>query len=475
MTENIINKVLEIENSNIERIMSFAINGNMHLWPLIRFEFLMKIIYKELNLQQAHASMKIPTLLEVIKFISQTLFYNPFSAKHKDILIFGSGASNITINGFYFNRVNEYFVEYQKESTNYMEQSIEIKTFIPRKLKYIYFRDYLYITILLKSKFSNINKHDSAAINDFMDNMCNYYHEFDIYPLREYFTSQLIIFSKKLPYYLSLYSRLLQKINPQILFIEDGSYGSEKAIIIDVAKRLGIKVGEFQHGTICPSHHAYNYPARVKESEYSKYLPDFLLTYGEYWSNVANTCSKKIIIGNPNFEKRLNELKSCNSSNIKKIILIVSQGTVTKKMVELAKKINKLVEHDNELRIIFRLHPGEVGFAKRYQELFDYQNIEVSQTGDIYDLIAQSDYIVGSSSTTLFESKAFDKPVYVYKNDDSELFVSKEFGIWFESADELLHLLKNKDRKWKNEKSFYWADNWKMNYEKFLKNEIGIA
>ncbi|MBC7092154.1 MAG: CDP-glycerol glycerophosphotransferase family protein, partial [Nitrososphaeria archaeon] len=156
-----------------------------------------------------------------------------------------------------------------------------------------------------------------------------------------------------------------------------------------------------------------------------------------------------------------------------KTILIVSQWTVTDINADLAKKLSRMI--DDHYRIVFRLHPGEVAFKERYQGLFNYKNIEVNSSGDIYELIHSSDYVVSVYSTTIFEAASFGKPVYIYRHPLSELYIPENLGLWFSDAEELLELIRN-DKRADNsyDLNYFWNKNWKENYISFLEHEIGI-
>uniref|UniRef100_A0A7V4KBJ5 Uncharacterized protein n=1 Tax=Fervidobacterium pennivorans TaxID=93466 RepID=A0A7V4KBJ5_FERPE len=275
------------------------------------------------------------------------------------------------------------------------------------------------------------------------------------------------------------YKRLFEKIQPKAIFLNCASYGGMNVVIIKTAKQMGIKVGEFQHGVITKLHPAYNYGTAVFTSEwYKEYLPDYLLTYGDFWNEQAKIPTKKVTIGNPHFWFNYNSSKVNNKvpSNIgkkNKTILIVSQWTVTDINVDLAKKLSRMI--DDHYRIVFRLHPGEVAFKEKYQELFNYKNIEVNKSGDIYELIRASDYVVSVYSTTIFEAASFGKPVYIYKHPLAELYIPESLGLRFSTAEELLELIKNDKKAGNNfDLNYFWNENWKENYLSFLEREIGI-
>ncbi|GAI76912.1 unnamed protein product, partial [marine sediment metagenome] len=203
-------------------------------------------------------------------------------------------------------------------------------------------------------------------------------------------------------YYRSYLKNVFKKLNPKIIFVRQASYGGFKSILIKTAKENGIITGEFQHGIIYEGHMAYNYGDAVFKSEqYKKALPDYILTFGDYWNDKIKVPSKIITIGNPHFYKSIKKYKDIKEQ--KDSILIISQGSITDKFVKIAKYLSEELQN---YRILFKLHPGEVPFEGRYKELYKYANIEIAKSGDIYEYIAQFENIVAYNSTTIYEARA---------------------------------------------------------------------
>ena len=88
---------------------------------------------------------------------------------------------------------------------------------------------------------------------------------------------------------------LIKRINPSSVFIEDGYYGGENAIINLICSNFKIKTIEPQHGFITNNHQAYNLGNVTP-----KYFPDILLTYGEYWETQIKIPNKSYAVGNFN-------------------------------------------------------------------------------------------------------------------------------------------------------------------------------
>lgn len=468
-------KILRLESKNNNFIEYKIYNNRILLWQLIRSEILQDIISKENSFEVAHGINNNRRLFDLFIYLITSVLYSPYRLKKNDIIVFGLGVSNIKKGKLYYNKVNEYFVDLFRDKTCYIETSKDRKYFLPKIRKNLYFKDLIGLKIFLKSKtVGSLKKEDCKVIDDFIEKLKSVFYEHDLD--FKYYEKKLIGILRKIPFYFIEYEKILKRSNPKVIFVEDGNYGGENSVLIAIAKSFGIKVGEFQHGYVGLNHVAYNYQFdNIKNiEEYKRFVPDYYLTYGKFWSENIRIIGKSVEVGNPHFENMIKKYIRKTRVEEEKNILVVSQGTVTKKMVEFTKELVKIID-SKKYKITFRLHPGEVAFKERYEKLYEIDSIQVSNSGDIYELISRSDIIIGSSSTTLFEAKAFDKTVYILRNSDSELFISKEFGIWVNSAEEFYeNILQNKQDKKKEEKSFFWADNWEENYKEFLQKEVGI-
>ena len=148
-------------------------------------------------------------------------------------------------------------------------------------------------------------------------------------------------------------------------------------------------------------------------------------------------------------------------------MLIVSQGTVTRNMVDIAKKLSQAFR---DYKIIFKLHPGEIPFKERYILLKSYSNIEIIGDHNIYKLIVKSSIIIGYNSTTLFEALKFpEKRIFILENDD----VPNEMGYKFTNIEELIEAIKDNSKGFPKVKSeYFWASNWEERFREFMKNEL---
>ncbi|GAH25010.1 unnamed protein product, partial [marine sediment metagenome] len=180
--------------------------------------------------------------------------------------------------------------------------------------------------------------------------------------------------------------------------------------------------------------------------------------------------SKKITIGNPHFYESIKKYKEIKEQ--KDSILIISQGDITDKFVNIAKYISEKLPN---YRILFKLHPGEVPFESRYKELYKYANIELAKSGDIYKYIAQFENIVACYSTAIFEALGFNKKIFILDNDMSKKKIPEDIGVRFKENEELKDLILNtKELDIHQNLEHYFNSNWKENYKIFLNEEVGI-
>ncbi|GAF86230.1 unnamed protein product, partial [marine sediment metagenome] len=226
-----------------------------------------------------------------------------------------------------------------------------------------------------------------------------------------------------------------------------------------------------QHGFVSKEHYAYNYPQYCIDNNHHQcrdYLPDYLLMFGEYWAENIRIPSKKIVVGYPYLNEILNRLIEYIKPKTKSI-LIVSQGTVTKSMVNIAKKLSRTF---TDYKIIFKLHPGEIPFKERYSLLKNLSNIEIIGNYNIFELIAKNKIIIGYNSTTLVEALKFPgKRIFILENND----VPNEIGYKFTNVEELIEAIKDNSKGYPKAKpEYFWASNWEERFQEFMRNEVDL-
>ena len=464
-----------IKFENNEKLLNFSFKQNNTLiWPFVRVELFFKIIEKEVHTEFVSPPLNLEMAKKMkfrdkIDYLVKLLLYNPFFiSKQFDILIIGKNGT-ILKDGKWLNKVNDYFGLEYEEQTLFLDLSNWFKFNFPRYPKYVKCFDAIKVKSTIQNiLFGNVNSEDKKEIENFI----NFLKKELPVKLDENFykalQKKLLFTSSELKYFERGCKKKFLKIKPKILILQDAHYGGY-GLISKWAKDLGIKVAEFQHGVIVEAHPAYNFGSAVFHSvECKKHLPDYLLTYGQFWNDHMRTPAVKIVVGNPHLSLALEKFKNEKRQNGNKKILIISEGTINSPLVQLTKELEKKLQNE-KYEIIYRIHPEEIASEEGYKELYTCKNVTISKTGDIYDLFFNSDYVVGSASTALFEANAFHKIIFIYDTFISRLYIPSELGIWFKDADELYYKIKNiTEVNSKENMDYYWADNWSQNYKKFI-------
>lgn len=472
--EQIKNKFFEFENN--PRILDFKFEfDDILMWPFIRYSLFQGVINKELGLQQAHSYTEKISIKEKMIYYIAPFILNPFFPKKKYPILMLNWTSNTTgvkVDNQYLNKRDDYYGNLLKQKTLFLEQSVKGKFRYPRLFSNVRNRDLIeWIAKLCKYFFkpSTLNK---KTIDRFIETVESSFpfkqSNIELNNLRK----RLQSISVQLRVIKELYRFVIKRTNPSLVFVQNSTYG-QTGYIVKWLKEWNIKTAEFQHGTVTKGHLGYNFSNHlINNSDYRKYQPDYLLTFGEFWNNQSNSSSKKVVIGSPHFTKQMEKYRTVNNDakKEKKIITIISQGSLTDIMVDFAIKTSKLI--DSSFKIIYRLHPGEIAFRDRYKILYNYNNIEVNDSGDIYSLFERSDIIFGCYSTALYEATAFNKPIFILENVLSKNYIPSELGIWVNSPEEFVEKV-DKEAFIKNH-DYYWNPNWEENYKKFVFEEIGI-
>jgi len=463
---NDIETLLRIENN--PDIFNYRFNSDDFLiWPLVRSRIFSQAMSYEKHLFKRSTIKKY----RLVKYVVNSFLNYPRFVKNKKILIFGVGVANIKINNTYFNRIHDYYNLTFPNDTVFLESSDNFEYRKPRAFKNTYYYDYMKIMSVLRSKFvGDIDKKSQNTIDEFIKYLKdNFPVAFDS-GFYDFIHVQLTNEEKRLKYRKKYFLDLIDKIKPKVLFLNCAYYGGE-SYMIKWAKEMGIVTAEFQHGIVSKEHLAYNYGEGVRNSEeYKKYVPDYFLTYGEYWSNQVRIPGKTYVVGNPHFYESIKRYK--NVEEKEDTILIVSDWTLTEDFVKIAEYLAK---HFKNKKIIFKMHPGEMKNYELIKTLEPFQNIDIKKNEDIYALLAKCRYIVSCYSTTVFEALAFSKEAYILDNEFSKKYIPDNVGIRFKSLEELAELIMNNV---KNEESknveYYFNSNWRENYIKFIQEEIGL-
>jgi hypothetical protein len=226
---------------------------------------------------------------------------------------------------------------------------------------------------------------------------------------------------------------------------------------------------EPQHGFIDDWHYAYTYPpACITEPDHPcrTLLPDVLLTFGEHWSNVAQTPSEKVVIGYPYLTQMVEQTTSSIQQNDKQI-LVLSGHIVADRTIALVGQLSQaLPDHT----VVVKLHPLEVADRPRYQTRLDRPNIRVIGQADVFPLVAGSAVIVSLYATTVMvEAAAFPgKRIFCQEAH----LLPAGISVPFDDGAHLVKLINTPDASMlKVDPGQFWTVGWKHNLETFLKSQ----
>ena len=480
----LIDKFIKFEYE--ENLFDKEIRG-IKFWHYIRFSIYdNEILKQKYNLGQGHSNLSGKKFLTKVwyKFrkIPNFILKNPlYGLDQKDILVFNH--QRRVKNGNYYDCI--YIDEILKniKKTYYVfEEPYSEKHFKPIRTKNIRYFDYINFIISIKIKaFKFINPNygalHEADTNDLYLLLNKINKIFDIRVDNDKVFKEIknLILRYKLSK--KYYEKILNKIRPKII-IEVVSYEFSRLLFNELAKKRGIKIIELQHGVMGRYHIAYNFYKKLELETF----PEYIFLFGEYWKNNTRFPFKKeklIVTGFPYFENRSEELTKNSRKNSKKEnILFISDGTVGKQFSKLAIKLDKLIDH-KKYSIIYKLHPGEYDRWKRTYPWLVNSTFKIVDNNkkDIYHYLSKAEYLIGVSSTVIFEGLGFNLKTFIYKvygykymkylyeNNYAQLVVSAEEIV--EGLDSTKNNIENKE--------FFWKSNSLKSITNNINNTINIS
>jgi hypothetical protein len=220
------------------------------------------------------------------------------------------------------------------------------------------------------------------------------------------------------------FARVLDRLGPAVVVMEDASYGSA-ASIISMMKDRGIVVAEPQHGWIGPTHAAYNFGAAMYSEPLRRTLPDELLTFGAYWSRGLRYPVPTTVVGKPYLETMASRAQKPVESEPE--LLIVSSAADPDEMADFVLRLR--AELDSRWSIVFRPHPAELpSLRERYPRLVGASGVRIDDRSDVYESLAAASAVIGVASTVLFEALEFGCAVFVRASPFVDYYVGDLFG-----------------------------------------------
>ena len=458
-----------------EGILDYKLSNGLSIWLLMRYfiytTLLRKTIREYKGPGKEEVAAKKNSLKKKLNYLLDSYTKDPLSINKKfDCVNICSTLACVPSTAGYKNRISGFLNDL--DSVDVLNLIKSDGGIYRKKYRGDYrFYDFIFFKEAIKQKLSVSNKKkDSVATDGFLDLLRT--------KLKTELTGgDLESISGLLKYNVSIAAgveRSIQKIldqaDPKLVIIEDGNYGSlDSCTVTMLTKQLGIKTAEIQHGVFDVG---YQYSNKlIGHPSFAMHKTDYILSFGEYFSQFIHSSSKNITIGNQFLEMKAQELPKKNTPSSFATILFITQRDFTDSIIPTLQEALKTMR--NKFKLIIRLHPSDPESKGKYTELASLAPTEFSVHEDIYELIGSSDYILGSYSTTLYESMFFGKTPIIHENELSRHFVPGGMGIRFKTAMELKLILEAAPAKVLTEtKEYYWKTGCEKNFMEFYNTEV---
>jgi len=260
------------------------------------------------------------------------------------------------------------------------------------------------------------------------------------------------------------YSILLRIRKPRLLLVSAscGWIG-----MVAAARSLGIPVWELQHGMVSEYNYGYNYSESAVPYREFLPLPEKILTFGTYFSEILVSCGywrnedvPTLGLARLNYFKgKVNDARRKNRGLHKLSVMISTQYPLDDESILLVEELKRNLPLG--IRILVNLHPDTPKEnVSRYNTIAG-GSIEVMNPADsLYNRLSDIDLHCACSSTTLFESVAMGIPTVVIGLPGwrtVEVLVDRGASLFAGSPRELAQILRcaSEDRaflgKWREE------------------------
>ncbi|MCB9772156.1 MAG: hypothetical protein H6754_06360 [Candidatus Omnitrophica bacterium] len=400
--KDICQKIWELEKEF--DLLDFEIQG-VKIWQFLRMNIYYEIAQKT-GVFSLHTSPENrPTHLsyKLQRLFNSLITLNPLlDHTQRDVLVFPH-VRKVTVENQTVDIYTRYLIdEFKAQGVNYQayERTFENRLFTqeegPRRHFEIieivlnYYRKFCKVNLSSDEleKIQGINERINKDFNVRMD-------------LRQKFSAELPRFQISS----WIFKRVLQNKKPKKIFLIV-NYGW-MAPLIKAAKDLKIETIELQHGTFSDYHLGYSFPNTNKEVAY---FPSQFWVWKDFWKGMSKLPIKDSDIADYSFKYFDHERqKFVDSKKASDQIVVISQGAIGYKLAEaVLANMDRLTRY----KVKYKLHPGEYGSWEHNPHLVKLKqlpNVEILADNKIplYQLLAESKYLVGVFSTAVFEGLDF--------------------------------------------------------------------
>jgi hypothetical protein len=443
------------------------------LWPQIRIAVFRMIITNILFSSKSTSgpSNSVP-FVRKLGTLGRSAIWNLFHGSERggraELCIVSEAAGNQWVDGKLFSRVTGHLSMEGPPKTLTLEEHFEWEWHFPRHDERVVFLAPLRAYHVATGRLRVRERHRRLAFDliDLVRERCSKHLNWTMCPQsQQKFADELARKIASMPQQFRAYERMLARIRPKLMLISCGCFGGANATLIAAARSMGIATAEYQHGAVSAGHEAYNFAPVLRDSlDYRKTLPDYFLSYGEWWNNQINAPLQPVVIGSPHREMQLNKLAGGSK---KTDVLILSDGSDFENFLDLAKAVESAAR-SRGLTLMIRPHPLERS-SIRAQYGSEIGGVRLDENSDIMTSLNKAKIVVSDYSTGLFDAIAVAENIYMWETPRSRFTYPQHPFRVFSSARELGDLIKTPASSTPTPQAdAFWAPNWRENYRSFL-------
>lgn len=469
MTLPSLEDLLQIENDSAFLQFHCPTTGLL-LWPLARNLFLRQLI-SDLYYQQAPLLKPAPPLIRwrAITSLSRALRHNWLNDGLKgEVLVIGTGAGHFLREGRWFNRITDYLVEVSPTNTVTIEGVVDWHVPEPRWNGRVNYWLPWQGTISIAGRLLLRTTHLQVARDMLEHGRQRALKQLGLSISESQMDMLISVVARKLarlPYMYIAYRRVFERIQPRLILLEEACYG-DRSPINQIAREMGIRVAEPQHGMVSGGHDAYCYAPLLRNSiDYQRSLPHDFLGYGAWWNDQINAPVEKWVIGHPHYSEQRRNITPVLSTQTD--ILLLGDGIEFQLYLDLAQELANLI--GNRYRVVLRPHPLER--AEVYRRFPDRRagNVTIDSNRDIYSSFVTAYAVAGEVSTGLFEAMGIVSRVLLWETPKARFSYPRHPFSSFTNAKGFVEaLLKPASLQSSVMETDIWAAEWAGNYQRYL-------
>lgn len=462
-------QLLEIENDPAFLAFRCPRSGVL-LWPLVRNQFLRQLI-SDLYYQQAPlvSAVRAVPRRQALEALARVLRHNLQQGRMRgEVLVVGTGAGHFQREGRWFNRITDYLAQESPADTVMVEGVVDWHVPHPRWNRRVAYWLPWQGAITVTGRLLRRDRHVATAreLLEYARRRAAQLLGLTITDSNmEMLVGMLARKLARLPVMQHAYRRLLERVQPRLVLLEQACYG-DFAPFNQIAREMDIRVAEPQHGMVSGGHDAYCYAPVLRESDaYRACLPHDFLGYGAWWNSQIDAPVQKWVIGNPHYSEQRRSMSSTETAQTD--ILLLGDGIEFDLYLALAQELAHLLR--GRYRILLRPHPLERTEVRMRFPEGRAGDVLIDSNRDIYSSFASAHAVVGEVSTGLFEAQGIAGRVLLWKTDKARFSYPQHPFSGFSDAPALVEALGEPLGESAGVPAEeIWAPDWVGNYREYL-------